>query len=75
MFRRIGHTQFCGVALGALLFSLCQGCIFVTPMRAPTHNIGASGEGANGKLALGFIQAGKTSEKKSLRNSAGRTQD
>jgi hypothetical protein len=60
MFRRIWHTQFWWVALGALPFSLCQGCIVATPMRAPTHNIGPSGEGANGKLALGFIQAGKT---------------
>jgi hypothetical protein len=60
MFGRIWHTQFWWVALGALPFSLCQGCIVVTPMRAPTHNLGASAEGANGKLALGFIQVGKT---------------
>lgn len=60
MFRRIGHTQFWWVALGSLPFSLCQGCIAAAPMRAPTHNIGASGAGSNGKLALDFIQAGKT---------------
>ena len=61
MFRRLGQMRFWWVGLCALPFSLCQGCIyFATPMRAPTHNTGASGEGANGKLALGFIQAGKT---------------
>ena len=61
MFRRLWQMRFWWVALGALPFSLCQGCIyFATPMRAPTHNTGASGEGANGKLALGFIQPGKT---------------
>jgi len=60
MFIRLGQTRFWWVVLGALLIWMCQGCIFVTPMRAPTHNTGASGEGANGKLALGFIQAGKT---------------
>ena len=57
MFRRIRQTQFWCVALCVLPFSLCQGCVGFVPMRAPTHT---TGEWADGKLALGFIQAGKT---------------
>ena len=62
MIRESRPTQFwCWAALIAMTALSCGGCAFATPMRAPTHNSGAAGEGANGKVSLGFIQAGKTS--------------
>lgn len=48
------------IAFGVLTVSFCQGCI-VVPMRAPTQNTGAGGEPLKGKVALDFIQTGKTS--------------
>lgn len=62
MFGQSCRTQpLCWAVLVALTALSCDGCgAFVTPMRAPTHNYGAAGEGPNGKLSLSFIQVGKT---------------
>lgn len=37
MLRRLGRTRFWWAVLGVLPFSLCQGCVFVTPMPAHTQ--------------------------------------
>jgi hypothetical protein len=61
-------TKIRWVAVAALAFSFCQGCL-VLPVRAPTKTSGASGETA--KVQMNFIEAGKTTREEVLRKLGG----